>query len=114
MNELVFICSAYSGDIKQNKENARKFCRYVIEQGHTPIAPHLYLTECLDDNNLEQREKGLELSIDILSRCERMLVFTPITRGMKGEIKHALENQIPIDYFDNYETKMILKGVNNE
>ncbi len=38
---LVYICSPYSGDVKANVKAARKYCRYAVDKGYMPIAPHL-------------------------------------------------------------------------
>lgn len=39
--ELVYICSPYSGDTENNIKKARDFCRYALDQGQIPLAPHL-------------------------------------------------------------------------
>ena len=39
---LVYICSKYRGDIKTNVENARKYCRFALDNMTIPTAPHLY------------------------------------------------------------------------
>ena len=36
---LVYICSKYRGDIKTNVENARKYCRFALDNMTIPIAP---------------------------------------------------------------------------
>lgn len=40
---VVYICSRYSGDVKRNTEMARRYCRYAVDQGCIPLAPHLIL-----------------------------------------------------------------------
>jgi len=57
--KTAYICSPYSGDIKRNKEYARELTLKAIKDGYAPITPHLYITECLDDNDPKQRELGL-------------------------------------------------------
>ena len=34
---LVYICSPYAGDTETNVQNARRYCRLVVEQGGIPL-----------------------------------------------------------------------------
>ena len=38
---LVYVASPYAGDILHNTELARRYCRYAVDQGCIPLAPHL-------------------------------------------------------------------------
>ena len=38
---IVYICSPYAGDIETNTAAARRYCRFAVEAGYIPIAPHL-------------------------------------------------------------------------
>ena len=38
---LVYICSPYSGDIKKNTNNARRYCRYAVDKGVIPMGERL-------------------------------------------------------------------------
>lgn len=52
---LYYICSPYRGATKEEVEKhikyARKLTRAVLLHGFGAIAPHLYMTNCLDDSN---------------------------------------------------------------
>lgn len=48
---IVYICSPYTGDIKANVENARRYCRFAADTGYIPMAPHLLFPQFLDDAN---------------------------------------------------------------
>ena len=39
---LVYVCSPYAGAIEDNVMKARRYCRYVTDQGGIPLAPHLF------------------------------------------------------------------------
>lgn len=39
---VVYICSPLVGDMLKNQENARTYCRFAVEAGCVPIAPHIY------------------------------------------------------------------------
>ena len=55
-----------------------------------PIAPHLYFTQFMDDNNPTQREKALEFNKVLIDFCDELAVFGDhISSGMAEEIKYA-------------------------
>lgn len=88
MKKRVFVCSPYAGDIEKNIANAKKYAKYVIDEGHNPIVPHLYLPEILDDSKPKERELGLELGIELLKTCEEIWVFGDvISNGMRKELE---------------------------
>ena len=59
MSDLLYVCSPYRGDTKRNKEYARKLTRAAINNGFVPVTVHLYLTEVTDDQNPEERSRGM-------------------------------------------------------
>ncbi len=52
---LVYICSPYSGTITKNVKRARKLCRFALDIGAIPLAPHLLYPQFMDDENPEER-----------------------------------------------------------
>ena len=42
---LIYVCSPLSGDIAANQENARRYCRFAVDSGYIPLAPHLYFPQ---------------------------------------------------------------------
>lgn len=42
---LVYVASAYSGDVTTNSEKAKEYCRFALEQGQIPLAPHLMIED---------------------------------------------------------------------
>jgi hypothetical protein len=38
---IVYICSPYAGDVEENVKAARRYCRFAVNQGYIPVAPHL-------------------------------------------------------------------------
>jgi hypothetical protein len=89
--KTAYICSPYSGDTKRNKQYARELTARAIQDGYAPITPHLYITECLDDNEPSQRELGLNAGLALLSVCDIIIVGTKygISDGMETEIFRA-------------------------
>lgn len=99
----VYICSPLRGDYGSNQRKAEKYCRAAVKLGFFPIAPHIYLTRFMDDDNLAEREKALEMGLSLLDKCEEMWVFTPNgkepSEGMRGEIDRAKQKGMFIAYF---------------
>ena len=48
---LVYICSPFSGNIENNNKRTREFCRFALEKGNIPLAPHLMFPQFMDDSN---------------------------------------------------------------
>ena len=97
---LVFVCSPLRGDrpyttakFNKNLRNAAKYSARVVQEGHTPITPHLYFSSFLDDHKLEDRRKAKEMARELLTRCDEVWVFADsgISEGMKSEINLASE-----------------------
>lgn len=101
---MIFVCSPYRGSISENVAVADHLCSLAVQCGHIPIAPHLWLTRWLDDSVEAEREKGIRMSMEMLRRCDRMLVWTAsgITEGMTQEIKYAQECQVERVYVKTY------------
>lgn len=89
--KTAYICSPYLGDTKRNKQYARELTAHAIQLGYAPITPHLYITECLDDNKPSQRNMGVTIALELLNKCDVIYVGTKygISDGMETEIFKA-------------------------
>lgn len=101
---LVYVCSpchAYAArSLETNLAEARAYCRQVVLLGHFPLAPHMILTQFLDDDLESERQLGLSLGLDVLEKCDVVWVFGDhISHGMRGEIRAALAAGTPIAWF---------------
>lgn len=86
----VYICSPLSGNIAANQKNARRYCRFAVDSGYIPLAPHLYFLQFMDDGNGAERDLALFMDIVLLSKCDQMWVFgNRISKGMSIEIEKA-------------------------
>ena len=95
----VFICSPLrptregerrEQEIENNRKLAQLACRYAVETGCRPYAPHLYFPTFLSDENREEREYGMLLGLGWLSECDELWVIgRRVSEGMKREIKTA-------------------------
>lgn len=97
---MVYICSPYSGNIKRNTANARRYCRFAVDSGCIPIAPHLFLTQFMSEET--EREDAMFMNFVFLSKCREIWVFgDKITAGMADEIEKAKQRRIPVRYFSD-------------
>ena len=95
---MVYICSAYSGDVEGNVFKARKYSRYAVDEGVIPIAPHLLLPQFMEEET--ERDLAMFMDIAILSKCRELWVFGEPTAGMENEIAYAERKQMTIRYFN--------------
>lgn len=101
---LFYICSPYRGVTKEEVEKhikyAKELTRTVLLHGFGVVTPHLYITNCLDDSNPEERKLGLVASLEILKKCDVIYVGQRygISEGMAAEIKEAEKLGIPVFY----------------
>ena len=97
---LVYICSAYSGDISTNKKAARRYCRFAVSKGYIPIAPHLLFPQFLDDTVPKERQLGLHFGNVLMRKCVEVWVFGEhISAGMEAEIAKARQRNYCLRYF---------------
>ena len=95
---LVYVCSPYAGDVRNNTENARRYCRFAVDAGAIPLAPHLLLPQFLSEET--ERELALFMGMVLLGRCEEVWVFGErVTDGMAAEIAKAEKRKMKVRYF---------------
>lgn len=95
LSRYVYICSPYNAKTEEertaNAAFAEKYCRYVVNEGNIPIAPHIYFTRFMDNGNEAERILGQEIGIELLKKADSMIVLRNenISAGMEREIKYA-------------------------
>lgn len=70
-----FLCFGFKSCTKEmlkNQENARTYCRFTVEAGCVPIAPHIYFTQFMNDNDRRERDLALFMDIVLLSKCAEL------------------------------------------
>ena len=100
--EKIFICSPLKGNIERNLENARKYCRFAVEKGYLPIAPHLIFTQFLSDLDPKERNLGIQMGIELLKDCKEVWVFCDgePSSGMQSEIEVAKMKNITVKFIE--------------
>lgn len=95
---LVYICSPYSGDTDANTRRARQYCRFAVDRGAIPLAPHLLLPQFMKEET--ERELAIFMDMVFLGRCEQLWVFgEKFSEGMEAEIAKAGKRDMKIVYF---------------
>ena len=97
---IVYVCSPFAGDIERNIANARRYCRFAVDSGSIPLAPHLLFPQFMDDSNEHDHGLAMFMNMALMSKCAEVWVFGEhISKGMAAEIRKAKEKQRPVRYF---------------
>jgi len=102
--KMIYICSPYRAadeeTLQRNIEYAKELTRGVLMGGNAPVTVHLYMTQCLSEEKLLEREIGLAAGREIIEKCDAMLVGYRygVSEGMDAEIARAKEKGIYIQY----------------
>lgn len=102
--KVVYVASRVRGNLQQNINDAKRYCRYSVLQGVIPIVPHLMYVGALNDEDPTERELGMNLGIELLQSgfIDELWAFTDDdgpSEGMKKEIEIAGRLNIPVHYF---------------
>ncbi len=97
---IVYICSPYAGDVEEHVKAARRYCRFAVNQGYIPVAPHLLFPQFLNDEDPAERQLGLFFGNALMSKCSEVWVFGKnISAGMEAEIRRARWKNYRLRYF---------------
>ena len=66
----VYICSPYRAkdcaELDRHIEYAQALTKQAIEAGLAPITPHLYMTQCLNEDKPQERAAGMAAGLALL------------------------------------------------
>lgn len=102
----IFVCSPFRGNaqstMEENIEAARQYCRFVLDQGYVPFAPHLLYPQFVNEFDEAERNRGIEAGLALLPSMDFLWVFGRSvgeeTEGMKREIIRAYQLKIPVKF----------------
>lgn len=104
---LVYVCSPYAGDIKNNVKNAKAYSRFLVDKNAIPITPHLLYLQFMDDGNERERAMAMHFNYVLLGKCTELWVFDGVvSRGMTREIGVAKKRRMKIKWFDHAMKKV--------
>ena len=90
------------GNKEKNIANAQRYCRFAVDSGCLPLAPHLYFPQFMDDSDGHDHNTAMFMNMILMTKCAEVWVFgNNITKGMAAEIRRANETQKPVRYFSN-------------
>ena len=103
----IFVCSPYrptsqdekcrKDELEANIRRAKMACRILSTLGFLPLAPHLYFTQFLKDEDAQERATGIRFGMEWLEAADEVWVFgESISEGMAAEIKRAYELKKPV------------------
>jgi len=99
---LVYICSPFSGNTKYNIKRAQEFCRFALENGNIPLAPHLMFPQFMNDANPKERDLTIFMDIILMGKCQEVWVLGDvISNGMSIEINKAKSRKQKVRYFNS-------------
>ncbi len=99
MAKIIYIAHPVGGDVQGNVKKILEICKKVHSKDLIPIAPYLQGLHYLDDSNPEDRALGILTNREYFTRrfFDELHVYGyKLSNGVKGEIKLAVENEIPI------------------
>lgn len=102
--KLIFGSSPLRGDIDKNTEIARRYAKYIMDAGHSPVMPHLFFTQILDDGVDSERSAGIACGMEWLRRSDEVWIFAKdasgCSAGMKAEYDLAVQLGKPVVFID--------------
>ncbi len=90
-----YICSPYrakdGAGLERNIEYARALTKLALDAGVAPVTPHLYMTQCLDEDKPQERARGMAAGLELLKGCDLVIVGVKygVSEGMSREIRAA-------------------------
>ena len=92
-----FDAEARKAQLEANIQRAKTACRILATMGVLPLAPHLYFTQFLKDEDAQERATGIRFGMEWLEAADEVWVFgESISEGMAAEIKRAYELKKPV------------------
>lgn len=113
--KIAYIAHPVSGDVKGNIEKIIAIVRHInlAEPDTVPLVPYLADLYALDDDNPDERERGISNGIAIIRSgmlSELRLYGSRISNGMEYEIGLAEHHGIPIKNFTTRSTVYLSNG----
>lgn len=99
VRKTIYVAHPISGDLEGNQKKVLAICEEIHRQGVIPVAPYLVSLQYFNDDIQEDRELGIEASLEHFRRGfvdELWLYGDRISKGMWGEIRTAREHNVPV------------------
>ena len=97
-SRFVYVSSAYRGDTEGNVKKARIYCRFIVDHGKIPFAPHLLFPQFMDEST--EREVVMGMNLELLKLFDELWVFgSRASSGMMAEVMMAQALGMDIRWF---------------
>ena len=94
-NLWVYVAGPYRGDETRNVAEAARVGASLVEQGFTPIVPHLTFLMGVVNPTVSDRN-WLDYGLRLLRRCDAVLRIGERTPGTDAEVEEADKRDIPV------------------
>lgn len=96
----VVVESPYAGDVLGNIAYARLALADSLARGEAPIAAHLLHTQVLDDEDLDQRARGIRAGLRWIEVADLVAVYEDhgVSPGMEAALQRARECGVPVEF----------------
>lgn len=99
--KIVYIAHPISGDVEGNVKRVKQIMReiYSTHDNVHPIAPYLTCLEILNENNKEERQKGIDMQLQLIrsGAVQEVWVYgSVLSQGVIGEIEAAMLSATPV------------------
>jgi hypothetical protein len=102
----IYVCHAYSADPAGNAAKVAAICRAIVEEGHLPIGPQLYLAAFINDDT--ERALAMSLCLELIDACDEVRVYGPVlSAGMIEEIAFAMRSGMRITHHQALDTDAV-------
>ena len=91
---LIYCSHKFGGKLENAKDAELKIKKLQLaDPGNTYISPIHAFGFMYDTVSYED---GIGMCLDLLSKCDMMIVLSKMSKGVRAEIKYCIDNAIPI------------------
>ena len=103
--KLVYIAHKYTDDPENNLKLALRWVRWAAAKPHiVPVAPWIVYIQALNNDDLRERELGMQLNFRVLSVCRELWLCGPeMSEGMIREEAIAAAHSVHVVRFKGDE-----------
>lgn len=95
----VILESPFAGDRRSNVAYARLCVRDSLNRGEAPLASHLLYTQVLEDDDVDERQLGIDAGHVWMAGAEAVIAYVDrgITKGMILGLERAKSRGLPVE-----------------
>ena len=102
---LAYITAPWGSSLRENKENAARYCRQVYDAGFSPICPMLIHATFLTDTIPQEHKDSLDMAQDFQRRSRVLIVCgDAVDKAMREDIALAKRLRITATTLDGILT----------